>query len=65
VADIQWRTHFRTYQRWLDLVQRYDTLSDPWSDEAESIKDDIRSLPGYPLQADPERDIVHVELITN
>ena len=59
---VEWRCSASTYQRFLDLTSCLDDL-DPDDPESECLRDDIRSLPGYPLQADPHRDLI-VPVIT-
>lgn len=60
---IAWRVDLKTRMKFRDLLMELvDLECDPPSYERErrmeSLRDDIRSLPGYPRSYDPERDVI-------
>ena len=50
---IQWRMSPATYKRYLEYgLAAFD--ADPYSDEYHEALDNLRSLPGYPIDYDPQ-----------
>ena len=62
MATVIWRVTTRTKSRLLDLLHQLDTVHDE-SNEAYTLKDEIRSLPGFPTNYDTSRDEIHTQLI--
>ena len=61
--EIRWEVSLRTRMRFWDLLaELVDLELEPTSPELlermEALRCDIRALPGYPRQYDPERDLI-------
>lgn len=61
---IEWPVSYRTLQRFREALHELVELEDadqtsPWvRQRMEALRDDIRSLPGYPRGYDPENDLI-------
>lgn len=62
MKDILWRLPSWANDRFGELVIRIEDLPSD-SEEAYAIRDEIRSLPGFPLQA-TEHDFIRREITT-
>jgi hypothetical protein len=54
---VEWRMSSATKFRFLELINQYEQVPED-SDEAEAIREMIRSLPNYPHQAPTGSDIL-------
>ena len=63
MSHILWRLSEANDHRFQSLAQLIAELGHD-SDEAHAIRDEIRSLPGYPVNADEFRDVIHREITT-
>lgn len=60
---IEWQCSLSTRMRFRDLLNELvDLEAEPWSMEVEArmeaLRDDIRHLPGYPQNYDPDRTVI-------
>jgi hypothetical protein len=56
---VEWRLTSGTQFRFYELINEYEQVDED-SDEAEALRDMIRSLPGFPHQAPVGSDFVFV-----
>ena len=56
---VEWRLNSATKFKFYELIHQYEQVSEE-SDEAEAVREMIRSLPGYPTQAPDMSDILLV-----
>lgn len=67
---LEWRVSLQTYTRFRDLLDQlvgleYQDQTDPAvRDKMESLREDIRHLPGYPREYDKHRDIIEPVITT-
>ena len=66
---IEWRVSLRTQAKFYDLLAELVDLemelaSEERDNRMEALRDDIRSLPGYPRRYDPDRDLIVPVLTT-
>lgn len=57
-----WRLTTSVYAEFMHLSEQLETI-DPHSDEAEELRDAIRSLPNYPADYNKELGDIGMELI--
>ena len=62
MADIPWRMDATTHERWRYLLSRLIEL-DPDDEEAWVLRDEVRSLPGFPHHYDMVADTIVPELV--
>ena len=56
-----WRLPLWAYLRFQELVNLLE-YTDVYDDEAYTYRDEIRSLPGFPREAHPDRDLIYFEI---
>jgi hypothetical protein len=63
VADLEWRVSTSTRIRFVELLNELRDMhaTNPRHHE---LLDEIRSLPGFPIGADPEADLIHLNVTT-
>ena len=59
---VEWRMTSAVKQRWSDLMDALEMYQEG-SDEHEAVMDQIRSLPGHPLNT--TRDVLILQVITD
>ena len=59
-----WRLSAQTNLQFEMLLKRRLEIQDDNDDEAYAIEDQIRSLPGYPQNVDPDVDVIIREVTT-
>ena len=62
MSTINWRLSTTTYLEWRYLMDQVYEL-DPNTDEAYELREQIRSLPGFPHGYDEDRDTITVDVI--
>ena len=62
MALVNWRITATTFQEWRHLMDLVYDL-DPNTDEAYELREQIRSLPGFPNNYDEIADVITVEVI--
>lgn len=60
MAELTWRIERWAYERFMELVATLGNFETE-SDEAYAIRDEIRSLPGFPLDNDEDQDVIYFE----
>lgn len=60
---IEWRLPMWAALRFEELLNQLERVEDD-SDEAYALKDEIRSLPGFPHNTDPDRDLIYLVVTT-
>ena len=58
---IVWRLPLWAFERFKALLDQLELVEDD-SDEANALKDELRSLPGFPLDNDPDSDLIHFDV---
>ena len=58
MADIRWPVSPEVFERFNQIAFRLLDLVDPNCDEAWALRDEARSLPGFPRGYDEERDTI-------
>lgn len=57
MADVRWHMSQDVYVRWKRLLDRLMELHED-TDEAYALRDEARSLPGFPLRYDERNDVI-------
>ena len=62
MAHYHWKMSRQTRDRFAELLDQ-QKLARSRGQDPSPILGEIRSLPGFPLQAHPDDDIIHVEIM--
>ena len=62
MADITWGLQLADFSRYVELLEEL-LAEEEWSDRYVGLLDDIKSLPGFPMQLQEEVDTLYVVLV--
>ena len=62
--DVEWRCTWDVKMRFLELADMLRSLNVYDNDTREAIHEEVRSLPGYPREYDPDRDEIQIVTTT-
>ena len=63
MRHLEWRLSQATYDKFRELLDELQVTS-MHNPKHFQLLDDMRSLPGYPRNADPELDLIHFHVTT-
>ena len=61
---IEWRCAWDVKMRFLELADMLRSLNDYDHDVREAVYEEVRSLPGYPRDYDPDHDEIQIVMTT-